>query len=145
VSTRLAPPGDTMRRTLAAVFLLTAFGCALPPERLPVMPLPEDGQPLPYADVVQRARLQAAAANDAFYNDRWSELEESASGLEKIARFLPKANEVPAKFQGKLDDLSTALIKEAGALRVGAQTKNVKATNEALQQINLRVREMRPE
>lgn len=134
-----------MRRTLPAFFLLTVFGCALPPERLPVMPLPEDGQPLPYADILQRARLQAAVANEAFYADRWSELEESANGLEKIARFLPKANEVPAKFQGKLDDMSAALIKDAADLRAGAQTKNVKATNEALQRINLRVREMRPE
>jgi hypothetical protein len=134
-----------MRRTYAAFFLLTVVGCAMPPERLPVMPLPEDGQPLPYGDVLQRARLQASAANQAFYEDRWSEVEETANGLEKIARFLPKANEVPAKFQGKLDDMSAALIKQAADLRAAAQTKNVKATNEALQQINLRVREMRPE
>jgi hypothetical protein len=134
-----------MHRTVAAMILLTALGCAMPPERLPVMPLPEDGQALPYSDVVQRARMQAAAANAAFYEDRWSEVEESATGLEKIARFLPKANEVPAKFDGKLADMSAALLKDAADLRAAGQTKNVKATNEVLQRINLRVREMRPE
>jgi len=134
-----------MHRTVVAFALLTVLGCALPPERLPVMPLPEDGQPLPYGDIVQRARLQAAVANEAFYADRWSELEESANGLEKIGRFLPKASEAPAKFKGKLEDMSTGLIKDAADLRAAAQTKNVKGTNEALQRINLRVREMRPE
>jgi hypothetical protein len=125
--------------------LLAFFGCTLPPERLPIMPLPEDGQPLPYSDLVQRARLQTANANDAFYGDRWTELEESANGLEKIARFLPKANEVPAKFKDKLGDLSASLIKDAGDLRGAAQTKDVKATNTALQRITLQLREMRPE
>jgi hypothetical protein len=134
-----------MHRTVAAFALLTFLGCALPPERLPVMPLPEDGQPLPYSDIVQRARLQAAVANEAFYADRWSELEESANGLEKIGRYLPKASDTPAKFKGKLEDMSAGMIKEAGELRAAAQTKNVKGTNEALQRINLRVREMRPE
>jgi hypothetical protein len=134
-----------MHRTVAAFAFLTVLGCALPPERLPVMPLPEDGQPLPYGDIVQRARLQAAVANEAFYADRWSELEEAANGLEKIGRFLPKAGEAPAKFKGKLEDMSTGLIKDAADLRAAAQTKNVKGTNEALQRVNLRVREMRPE
>jgi hypothetical protein len=142
-----------MHRTWVATFLLLVsastlvifFGCTLPPERLPVMPLPEDGQALPYSDLVQRARLQAANANDAFYADRWTELEESANGLEKIARFLPKAADVPAKFKDKLDDLSTSLVKDAGDLRGAAQTKDVKATNAALQRITLRIREMRPE
>lgn len=135
-----------MHRTCASFLVLTLAlaGCSLPPEKLPVMPLPEDGTPLAYADVVQRARLQAAAANEAFYVNGWTELEEAATGLEKVARFLPKASEVPAKFKDKLGALSADLIKEAGSLRGAAQTKDAKAANEVLQRINLKVREMRP-
>lgn len=128
-----------------AIICLTLTSCAAPPERLPVAPLPEDGTPLSYADVVQRARVQAAAANEAFYVNKWSELEDAATGLEKTARYLPKATEVPAKFKDKVTDLSADLVKEAGNLRTAAQSKSDKAANEVLQRVNLKVREMRPE
>ena len=38
------------------LFLLLLTGCQLPAERLPLRLLPEDGPPLPYAELLTRAR-----------------------------------------------------------------------------------------
>ena len=50
-----------MHRVTLAAILLMLPGCQITAERVPLMPLPEGGDPLPYNDVVQRARSQAAA------------------------------------------------------------------------------------
>jgi hypothetical protein len=127
------------------VLLAGLAGCQLTAEPLPLRPLPEEGQPIPYADLVRRARLQAAAANEAFYVNRWSDLEESAQGLEQIGRFLPKASEVPARHKDELATRAAELVKEATQLREAAKAKDPKAANESLQRINLKVRELRAE
>jgi len=125
------------------LLLLTA--CQAPPERLPVKPLPEEGGTLPYADVVARARVQASAAVEAFYIDKWDELEDAARALEQSGRFLAKATEVPAKRKENLADQSAELVKTASRLREAAKSKDVQQANELLQRINLKVRELRPE
>jgi hypothetical protein len=134
-----------MKRALVSTVLLFAAGCTLPPERLPLKPLPEDGAALPYADVLTRARLQAGAANEAFYVDRWADLEDAARGLEQTARFLAKATEVPPKQKDKLPAEADQLGKDAAQLRESAKAQDVSKTNQLLQRINLKVRELRPE
>ena len=135
-----------MRRAFVpALFLLTFLGCALPPEQVPIKPLPEDGPPLPYADLVTRARAQATSANEAFYVNNWTDLEEAARGLEQTARFLGKATDVPARHKDTLPVEAGDLGKEAGKLRTAAKGQEVKPANDALQRINLKVRELRPE
>ena len=129
---------------LVLCFTLTA-GCRTAGERLPVTPLAEDAGPLPYAELLTRTRLQASSANEAFYLDRWLELEEEAKGLEQTARFLPKATEVPAKHREALTKDADLLGQEAAKLRVAAKAKDVKGSNEILQRINLKVRELRLE
>ena len=133
-----------MTRALLGLGILfgVAAGCQLPPERLPIKPLPEDSVPLPYADVVARARVQASAAVEAFYLDKWDELEDAARALEQSARFLAKAIEVPAKRKEELAAQSAELAKHAASLREAAKKKEVKQTNESLQRINLKVREL---
>lgn len=126
------------------VLLLTA-GCQLPPERLAVRPLPEDGQPLPYAELITRARLQTTAATEAFYVDRWAELEEAAGSLEQTSRWLNKATAVPARHKDDLAAKATGLNQEAVQLQAAARARDVKLVNEVLQRINLKVRELRPE
>lgn len=133
------------RALVVGVFVVVFTGCQLPPERLPVKPLPEDGPPLPYADLVLRARLQATAANEAFYIDNWTDLEDVARGLELTARFLGKATEVPVKHQDKFMVDAGDLGKSAAELRAAAKAKDVKQANEVLQRINLKVRQLRPE
>jgi hypothetical protein len=135
-----------MSRALRLGFLLFALaGCQLPAERLPLKPLPDDGQPLPYADLVTRARVQASAANEAYYVDGWVDLEDAAKGLEQTARFLAKASEVPAKHKDKLEVEAGDLGKLAAELRETAKGKEITKTNDVLQRINYKVRQLRPE
>src|SRR4051812_31855778 len=135
-----------MNRALSALVLsLFLAGCQLPPERVPVKPLPEDGQPLTYADMVLRARAQATAANEAFYVNRWTDLEDAAHGLEQTARYLGRASEVPPRHKDTLPVEAGDLGKEAIKLRDAAKSQQTKEATDALQQINLKVRELRPE
>lgn len=129
--------------SIFGMFLMSA-GCQLPPERLPVRPLPDDSPPLPYAELLTRARLQSTTANEAFYVNNWGELEDAARGLSQTARFLPRAIEVPEALKNKLSEESKNLAEEADKLRAAAKTRDVKLTNEILQRINLKVRELRP-
>jgi hypothetical protein len=133
-----------MSRILCAGLIVAlASGCQMPPERLPLRPLPEDGPPLAYSELLTRARFQAAGATEAFYVNRWADLEDFARGLEQTARFLPKAVEVPAGHKDKLPGEATDLEKEAARLREAAKAQNVKEVNEVLQRVNLKVRELR--
>jgi len=133
------------RTVFVSSLLLVAAGCQLPADRMPLKPLAEDGPPLPFAELLTRARFQAAAATDAFYVNKWSDLEDAARGLEQTARFLPKATDLPAKHKDTLPVAAGDLGKEAVKLRDAAKAQDAKAANEALQRINLKVRELRLE
>ena len=62
------------RSLYLGAFVLILAGCQSPAERLPINRLPDDSPPLPYAELLTRARMQASAANEAFYVNRWSDL-----------------------------------------------------------------------
>ena len=128
---------------LAAMALALAAGCTAPPERVPLQPLPETGQTLPYAELLTRARAQASAANDAFYVNRWGDLEDLAKGLDQTARFLAKASEVPARNKDTLNEVTADLAKNALKLKEAAVAKNVKDATEAMRLINVNVRQLR--
>jgi hypothetical protein len=132
-----------MKRVLLSGMLLTLLGCTVPAERVPLRPLPENGQVLPYAELLTRVRAQASTANEAFYLDRWNDLEDMAKGIEQTARFLSKAEEVPKKNKDLLTEVTGELAKNAKRLRDAATARNVKDATEALQQINLKVRQLR--
>jgi hypothetical protein len=133
-----------MRRALTLAALLVA-GCQLPADRLPLKPLPEDGPPLPYAELLTRARLLASTATEAFYVNKWTDLEDAAKGLEQTAKFLPKSTDVPAKQKDSLPVAAGDLGKEAVQLRDAAKAKNAKDANDILQRIHLKIRELRLE
>ncbi len=122
--------------------LLLAAGCRSP-ERDPIRPL-SDGQLHPYGDLLGRARNQASAAVEAFYIDSWLELEDLATGLEQTARFLPKTVGIPASLKDTVGDDAAVLQKDALTLAAAARTKDVQASNAALQRINLKIRQLRP-
>lgn len=132
-----------MTRVLCAGLFLLMLGCTVPAERVPLRPLPESGQVLPYAELLTRVRNQASAANDAYYLDRWNDLEDMAKGIEQTAGFLSKADEVPKKNKEKLNAVTGDLAASAKKLREAAAVRNEKATTEALQQINSKVRLLR--
>jgi hypothetical protein len=132
-----------MLRILLSGMLLLMLGCAMPAERVPLRPLPENGQVLPYAELLTRVRAQASAANEAFYLDHWNDLEDMAKGMEQTSRFLSKAEEVPEKNRKILKEVTSDLSKNAQKLRDAAAIHNVKDTTDALQQINAKVRDLR--
>jgi hypothetical protein len=134
-----------MRRAACLIgFSLCLAGCQVPAERLPLMPVAEDGQPQKYADVLARARAQAAAANEAFYADKWVDLEEAAKALEETVKLLRGASDPPAKIKDKLDVDADDLSKEVKRLKEAAQTKNDKQATRSIQQIQLKVHDMQP-
>jgi hypothetical protein len=130
-----------MKRFFFAGLLLSGLGCVAPADRVSLQPLPENGQVLPYAELLTRVRGQANRANEAFYLDHWGELEDMAKGIEQTARFLAKAHEVPAKNKDILTEVTGDLAKSARKLKEAAAAKNEKDTRDALQQINVKVRQ----
>ncbi|MFO0876351.1 MAG: hypothetical protein U0840_03175 [Gemmataceae bacterium] len=125
--------------------LLTLAACQGGPDQrpAPLAPLPEKVQPLPYGRLLERARSQARAANEAFYVDNWNDLEESARGLEQIAQYLVVAEDKPPKHRDTMVTMSADLGKYARSLREAAAAKDVKKTTELLTRIQMVVREMR--
>jgi hypothetical protein len=132
-----------MRRVVLIASVLVAQGCQTAPSRAPIPALAEDSGPLPYAELVTRARRQAMTALEAYYIDRWAEVEESARGLEQTARFLRKSTDVPATRQGDLSLRADTLADAAKQLRDAAKTRASEQVNSVLQRINSQVRELR--
>jgi hypothetical protein len=132
-----------MKRLLLIGSLLAFAGCQVPPDRIPLQRLPENGPPLPYAELLTRARAQATYATEAFYVNHWTDLEDAARGLEQTARFLAKAEDIPGNRKDALPASSSELAREANKLREAATAQNEKDANSALQRIHLTVRELR--
>src|SRR5262245_23624673 len=133
------------RAAVVGLFALVLSGCQTVPEPLRIQPLPADGQPLPYSEAIQRARALATSATEAFYVDKWTDVEAAAIALEETARVLPKAPDIPAPLKDSLTSQSTALLADIEILRESARKKDEDKTNEVLQRIHFRVRKMRPE
>jgi hypothetical protein len=132
-----------LRLLLVGGVAAALFGCQLPPDRAALRPLPDEIQPLPYAELLTRARAQASLATEAFYVNRWNDLEEAAHGLEQTARYLPRAEDVPPANKDILGVVSGDLGKEAVSLRDAAKAQDVKKTNDVLTRVHLKVRELR--
>lgn len=130
---------------MCAAVLAVLTSCQGGPEQrsAPPPPLPEKVQPMPYGRLLERARSQAKAATEAFYLDNWADLEESARGLEQIAVYLIKAEDIPGKHADTIKTTSADLGKMAKSLREAATAKDVKKTTDVLTKIQLQVREMR--
>ncbi len=122
--------------------LLFIAGCQMPAERLP-RPLPDDSGPLPYAELLTRARAQAKVMLESFYVDKWADLEDAARGLEQTARFLERAEDVPDTHRESLPALCASLSKNSAKLREAAAVKNVDDVNKLMSEINKEVRQMR--
>ncbi len=130
------------RLFMSATLALVLAGCQLPPERLPRQ-LPDDNPPLPYAELLTRARLQARTATDSLYVDRWADLEDAARGLEQSAKFFLKAEDIPPSHRASLPKVCSALSTDAVKLREAAIAKDPKEATDILRRVNLAVRELR--
>lgn len=134
-----------MRMLLCASLVALLTSCQSGPEQrsTPLPPLPEKVQPMPYGRLLERARATAKSATEAFYVDNWADLEEAARGLEQLAQYLVKAEDVPIKHRDTIVTTSADLGKLAKNLREAATAKDVKKTTDILTKIQLLVREMR--
>jgi hypothetical protein len=131
------------RFLLIGSLALTLCACQAPAERAPLPPLPEKVTALPYAELLTRARLQATQATELSYVNKWVELEDAAKGLEQTARYLARADDVPAKHKDTLAESARQLGKEAAALRAAAVAKDEKKVDASLTSLNRKVRELR--
>lgn len=107
-------------------------------------PLPENAPPLPYDEMLSRARGQASSALDAYYIDSWMDLEQAAQRLEQSARLLPKTTHIPEALKPKLEPEADLLRKDADKLLEAARARNATGCNEAIQRITQRIRQLRP-
>lgn len=134
-----------MRCTLLlGLSVLLLVGCQAADERAALNPLPENrAGVVTYAELLIRARQQTRIATEAFYVDNWLDLEDAASALQQTARLLPKATDVPESHKDTLVDHSRQLGEEAVKLEQAAKKKISEDTNKALQQLNLKVRQLK--
>jgi hypothetical protein len=132
-----------MRRALFLGLLVSLTGCQLPPEQVPLKPLPDNGIPEGYADLIRRARVQAGSANVAFYENKWTDLQDAAEGLRKTAAYLAKSSSVPARHKDTLPVEAGDLGKEATRLKEAAASQDEKKATDAMQKIQLMVRQLR--
>jgi hypothetical protein len=124
--------------------LLTLASCqvAEPRASLPA-PLPDNVTPVPYSQLLTRARTLATRATEALFVDNFADVEEAARGLEQTAKYLVKSEDVPAKHKDTLATMAGDLGKLAKDLRESASSKNAEKANEILGKINAKVRSMR--
>jgi hypothetical protein len=132
-----------VRRIVSFGLIVTAVGCQSTAPRAAVPLLAEDSAPLPFNDLVSRARQQAMTALEAYYVDRWPEVEEAARGLEQTTRFLRRSTDVPAARRGDLSLRADSLAEAAKQLREAAKSRASEQVNSVLQRINAQVRELR--
>ena len=132
-----------MRRTLLLGLVFVTLGCRAAAERAVLQPLPDDTGPQPFIDLVNRARLQAMTANEAFYVDNWPDLESAARGIEQSAHFLKRATAVPVYRQADLSLRADTLARDAVQLREAAKAHDAERVNTTLQRIHSQVRELR--
>jgi len=132
-----------MRCAPLLVSVMFLLGCRAAAERAVLQPLPPDTPPRPYADLVSRGRLLAMTANEAYYIDNWSDLEDAARGLDQVAHFLKQSTEVPAAHVADLGPRTDKLSEEARQLREAAKARDVSRINSILQRIHQQIRELR--
>ena len=113
-----------MKRLVLGLAIVLSMSACTVQERAPLRLLPEEGPPPSYAAMLTRARAQATAANEAFYDNRWSDLEEAANALEQTAKFLPKEAAAQVNLAGCLSVLgdhaaALAALDRAQSLKPG--------------------------
>jgi hypothetical protein len=123
---------------------LSLVSCRLPADREDLKLLPAD-LPVPeYSEIYIRARSQATIALEAFYGDSWKELGDAARALEQSATFLPMSAAIPADRAPLVKKTAEKLLAESKSLGEAASAKNVEAANQAMQRIQLDIRNLRP-
>jgi len=133
-----------MGRYIFVAAIAVVFGCSSSEKIAPVV-LPEEGASTDYVDFLPKLRTLAWRATEAFYRDRWDELDDAAQSLERAVKVLKQSKNVPPRVQGELATRCEKLTAECGQLREACRTRAVNGASEHLQQIHILIRELRSE
>jgi hypothetical protein len=107
-----------------------------------LIPLPETTPAQPFSDLVTRARSQALAATECFYLNKWQDLEEIAKVMSQTARFMERATGIPAARQQQVLAIAAEIVQESSKLSTLAKSHDEPATQQCLQRIQVKVREL---
>lgn len=136
-----------MNRTAFAILTCLAVGCATTGDRVAptVVVVPEDGSGTNYDELLPKLRTLSWQATEAFYRDRWDELEQSAVAIDKAVKALRQTKNVPARVAPDLAARCDELSAECRELKSAVAAKSPEKTSDHLQKIHLLVRELRSE
>ena len=133
-----------VRFTLFLALLAGVVGCASTDRVAPVF-VPDNGATTDYAEFLPKLRILAWRATEAFYRDRWDELDDAAITLEKAVRTLKQTRNVPARLVAELAGNCDRLLVECDQLRAASTEKSPDKASERLQKIHVLIRELRSE
>jgi hypothetical protein len=133
------------RLHLAAYFVIClVLGCQSA-EKASLRPLPTDGPQLTYLELVQRAKLQIASAQESFYSDRWKEVAEASVMITDTGARLGtlRESDVPEKQRPMWMKSSKDLTDGGLALREASKMEDAIKATQAFQRIYLAIRDLR--
>lgn len=133
-----------MFRIIVLSLLGLSLGCTTT-DRITTVAIPEDGTAVDYAEFLPRLRTLAWRATEAYYRDRWDELDEAVVTLERAVKVLAQAKNVPARVQPELSTRCQNLIAECSRVHDAATTRSESAASDHLQKIHVLIRELRSE
>lgn len=129
-------------RFASMIFVLALAGCQSIQESQSLVPLPENAPAQPYSELVTRARSQAQAATESFYLNKWQDLEEVSKVLSQTARFMDRATGIPAARLKQVSATAADISQECSTLSTLAKAKDEVGTQQCLQRIQVKVREL---
>jgi Tat protein translocase TatC len=104
-------------------------------EKSLMSPLPGDGQPIPYGDLIGRSQYQADAAAEALQQKRWKDLKSLAESIQETSQRFEVATKVPENDQAELGNWAEKLAAEARNLASSADDEKIGRSEVALGQI----------
>ncbi|GBD35302.1 hypothetical protein HRbin36_00412 [bacterium HR36] len=131
---------------MVGIIYLASCGCQSL-EKQALEPLPADGPPLAYSELVERARRQVWAAQEIFYRDNWEELIKASDALHETGQRLAQfsAERVPARcrevWPKPVEEFRQAVLK----LRESARQHDAIQSANAFQTLHLVLKQIRPD
>ena len=131
-------------RILQVGFFLSIVGCAATTaDHTTIAPLPENGSPRPYAELLARIRSQATVATECYYTNDWDALQMAAKGMAQTSSLLNNASDVPVAAKESLSKIAPDLALESNLLLQAAKNRDEKTVNTTLQKILQQIRQLR--
>lgn len=139
----MRPPA---RLVITALLYFLCNGCQSP-EKQVLQPLPADAPPMPYADLVERARRQVWAAQEVFYRDNWDELVQAADALQQTAERLAQVptDQLPMRCRSSWPKPADEFRAAAAQLRNHARQRDAVQSANAFQKLHLVLKDIRPD